>query len=106
MPRLSRLRVLRGRPSRVHTAPQQYSVTSSCSGRLKSSALRIEFSTYSSPSTALRTASPLSYRVDAMMFLLVALRVRACRRVQPLPQTPSKTQDRGGGRVYRMSGSE
>lgn len=40
-----RLRVLRGSPGRVHTAPQQYSVTSSWRGRVKSSAARIASST-------------------------------------------------------------
>jgi hypothetical protein len=35
--RLSMLRVLRGNSSRPHTAPQQYSVSISWNGRLKSS---------------------------------------------------------------------
>ena len=35
MARLSMLRVLRGSSSRPHTAPQQYSVTSSWNGLLK-----------------------------------------------------------------------
>src|SRR5438445_437183 len=37
MARLSMLRVLRGSSSRPHTAPQQYSVSRSWNGRLKSS---------------------------------------------------------------------
>src|ERR1700733_14279052 len=58
--RLSMLRILCGKPSRPHTAPQQYSVVSSCIGRLKSSAAAIDFSTYSAPSTDLRIARPFS----------------------------------------------
>src|SRR5262245_20851485 len=58
--RFSMLRILRGSSSRPHTAPQQYSVTSSCSGRLNSSAEANDFSTNSLPSTALRISSPRS----------------------------------------------
>src|ERR1700680_2109567 len=58
--RLSMLRVFRGSSSRPQTAPQQYSVTSSWNGRLKSSALRSELSTYSLPRTAWRTSKPLT----------------------------------------------
>src|SRR5260370_20879689 len=43
--RLSMLRVLRGNSSRPHTAPQQYSVTSSWNGLLKSSAFFKAFET-------------------------------------------------------------
>src|SRR5260370_10335032 len=60
MARLSRLRVSFGSSSRPHTAPQQYSVMTSWNGRLNSSALFREFSTYSLPSTVLRISSPFS----------------------------------------------
>src|SRR5262245_55747056 len=58
--RFSMLLVLRSRPSRPHTAPQQYSVTSSCIGMLKSSAALKAASTNSFPSTALRISRPFS----------------------------------------------
>src|SRR5689334_6770871 len=58
--RFSMLRVFLSRPSRPHTAPQQYSVTSSCIGMLKSSAALNAASTNSLPSTALRMARPFS----------------------------------------------
>src|SRR5947209_16578497 len=48
-------------PSRPQPAPQQYSLTNSWNGRLKSSAFFIEFSTYSLPSTSERMRSPVSY---------------------------------------------
>ena len=60
MARLSMLRVFFDSPSRPQTAPQQYSVTSSCIGRLKSSALLMDFSTNSLPRTDLRISSPRS----------------------------------------------
>ncbi len=53
------LRDFRDRPSRVQTAPQQYSVTSSWSGRLNSSAVLNERSTYSAPRTSLPYAETL-----------------------------------------------
>src|SRR5215467_9286047 len=55
-----RLRVLRGN-CRVHSQPQQASVVYSCIGMVKSSAALTLRSTYSAPSTSLRTASPLSH---------------------------------------------
>src|SRR5258708_4380566 len=68
MARLSRLRVFFGSSSRPHTAPQQYSVMNSWNGRLNSSALFREFSTYSLPSTVLRISSPFSNVCLSMMF--------------------------------------
>src|ERR1043166_6127173 len=59
--RLSMLRSFFDRPGRPQPAPQQYSVTNSWNGLLKSSAFFIEFSTYSLPSTSLRIFSPVSY---------------------------------------------
>src|SRR5437764_8164962 len=59
--RLSIERSLRERPGRPQPAPQQYSVTNSWNGLLKSSADFIEFSTYSLPNTSLRIFSPVSY---------------------------------------------
>ncbi len=47
-------RVLRSRPGRPQMPPQQYSVTSSWNGRVKSVAFLMELSTYSAPSTSLR----------------------------------------------------
>src|ERR1700752_4055721 len=61
MAKLSMLRVLRARPSRPQTAPQQYSVTRSCSGLVKSSALANAWLTYASPRTAERISSPRWY---------------------------------------------
>src|SRR5580658_10590634 len=58
--RFSMLRVLRSRPGRPQISPQQYSVTNSCSGRLKSSAVEIALSTYSAPSTSRRIFRPFS----------------------------------------------
>ena len=60
MARLSMLRVLSGSSSRPHTAPQQYSVTRSWNGLLKSSASAVAALTYASPSTAARISRPLS----------------------------------------------
>src|SRR3984957_13398542 len=73
--RFSMLRVLRSSPGRPQHSPQQYVVTNSCSGRLKSSAVFSALSTYSAPSTSRRifrpfsnisfsTWSPLSYRAQ------------------------------------------
>src|SRR6201999_2412065 len=59
--KLSMLRVLRARPSRPQTAPQQYSVTRSCSGLVKSCASANALLTYASPSTAERISSPRWY---------------------------------------------
>src|SRR5215469_12042881 len=61
MARLSMLRVLRARPSRPQIAPQQYSVTRSCNGLVKSSAPAKAWLTYASPSTAERISSPRWY---------------------------------------------
>src|ERR1044072_1297922 len=58
--RLSMLRSFLVRPGRPQPAPQQYSLTNSWNGRLKSSAFFIEFSTYSLPSTSVRMRSPVS----------------------------------------------
>src|SRR5688572_17821097 len=69
--RLSRLRVFLSSPSRPHTAPQQYSVTSSCIGMLKSSACLNALSTNSLPSTELRIARPFS-NVALSICLLVS----------------------------------
>src|SRR5688572_2508755 len=76
--RFSKLRVFLSSPSRPHTAPQQYSVTSSCIGMLKSSACLNALSTNSLPSTELRMARPFSnvalsicvlvYRLWALVF--------------------------------------
>src|SRR6185437_16071958 len=49
-------------PSRPQPAPQQYSFSSSCSGRLKSVALLIAASTYFEPSTLRRIDSPRAAR--------------------------------------------
>src|ERR1700729_4263093 len=58
--RFSMLRVLRSSPGRPQHSPQQYVVTSSCSGRLKSSAVFSALSTYSAPSTSRRIFRPFS----------------------------------------------
>src|SRR5690349_8920874 len=60
MARLMRLRIRRGN-GRDHSHPQQASVVYSCIGMLKSSAAFTSRSTYSAPSTSLRTARPLSH---------------------------------------------
>ena len=60
MPRLSRLRVLRSSPSRVQTAPQQYSVTSSWIGRGELGRFGSDRSTWAAPSTSRRTLRPCS----------------------------------------------
>src|SRR5208337_299763 len=73
MARLIRLRVLRLRPGLVQTAPQQYSVTNSCKGRLKSSAWEMAASTYSAPSTSRRTLRPASNSSLVMVLLLYFL---------------------------------
>src|ERR1700728_499314 len=58
--RFSMLRVLRSSPGRPQHSPQQYVVTSSCSGRLKSSAVFSALSTYSAPNTSRRILRPFS----------------------------------------------
>src|SRR5690606_4248372 len=63
MARLIVLGTLRESPGRVQTVPQQYSVTSSWRGRVKSSACSMARLTYSSPNTARRTANPSSKRL-------------------------------------------
>ena len=68
--RFNMLRVFFGNSSRPHTAPQQYSVTSSCSGMLNSSAAAMDFSTYSLPRTDLRISRPLSNSSLFMCYLL------------------------------------
>src|SRR5579883_1750378 len=71
MARLSMLRVLRGRPGRDQILPQQYSVVSSWKGMLKESAEARLLFTYSVPSTARRTVSPLlksSLAISAISF--------------------------------------
>src|SRR5262245_11345042 len=54
------LRVFLSRPGRPQISPQQYCVTSSCSGRLKSSAVANALSTKSAPRTWRRMPSPFS----------------------------------------------
>src|SRR5690606_11947219 len=61
--KLIKLRILRDSPGRVQMVPQQYSVTSSWRGLVKSSACSMARLTYSSPSTARRTANPSSKRL-------------------------------------------
>src|SRR5262245_21493940 len=73
----SRLRIFFDSPSRPHTAPQQYSVTSSCRGMLKSSALASALSTNSAPITDLRIAKPLS---KSSLFICRFLVVRVRRK--------------------------
>src|SRR5580658_182603 len=58
--RFSVLRVLRSSPGRPQHSPQQYVVTNSCNGRLKSSAVFSALSTYSAPSTSRRIFRPFS----------------------------------------------
>jgi hypothetical protein len=70
MARFSIERCLRGSSSRPQTAPQQYSVTSSCIGMLKSSADAIDLSTYSEPSTSRRFFRPASNIALSMGILL------------------------------------
>src|SRR5437773_12279605 len=84
MPRLTRLRSLRGSCGRAHSHPQQDCVTSSCIGMPKSSTVFSCRSTYSAPSTSLRTASPLSHSSFDMAgsFRLVARQGSDERMVQ------------------------
>src|SRR5438093_1224587 len=84
MPRLTRLRSLRGSCGRAHNHPQQDCVTSSCIGMPKSSTVLSCFSTYSAPSTSLRTASPLSHSSFDMLdpFGLICARRSGERVVQ------------------------
>src|SRR3972149_6132535 len=65
---LTGLRVLRANSGRLQTRPQQYSVTSSCSGRVKSSVFPIDFFTYSAPSTSPRTTKPFS-KISCLIYL-------------------------------------
>src|SRR5262245_21369229 len=60
MARFKRLRVFLSSPGRPQISPQQYCVTSSCSGRLKSSAVANALSTNSAPRTWRRMAKPCS----------------------------------------------
>ena len=64
------LRVLRGKPGRVQMEPHAASVANSCIAIANSSAPLIDFSTYASPSTSLRTARPLLNNSDAIDNLL------------------------------------
>src|SRR5215471_4044244 len=64
------LRVFLSRPGRPQISPQQYWVTSSCSGRLKSSAVANALSTKSFPKTLRRMASPLSNTSLSTVLLL------------------------------------
>src|SRR3989338_2908217 len=59
--RVIRLRVLRSRPSRVHTPPHACSLTKSCSGWVKSVALPRARSTKASPITSRRTFRPCAW---------------------------------------------
>src|SRR5262252_472291 len=70
MARFKRLRVFLSRPGRPQISPQQYWVTSSCSGRLKSSAVANALSTKSFPKTLRRMASPLSNTSLSTVLLL------------------------------------
>jgi len=58
MAMLMMLRVLNDSVGSPQISPQQYSVTSFCIGRLKSSAAAQDFSTWRSPSTSLRLLKP------------------------------------------------
>src|ERR1700721_1032164 len=58
--RFSMLRVLRSSPGGPQHSPQQYVVTNSRSGRLKTSAVLIALSTYSAPRTSRRIFRPFS----------------------------------------------
>src|SRR5262245_24858721 len=58
--RFRRLRVFLSKPGRPQISPQQYCVTSSCNGRLNSSAVANALSTKSAPSTWRRMARPFS----------------------------------------------
>src|SRR5690349_17500059 len=62
MPRFSMLRVLNDSVLSPQMSPQQLSVTNFCIGRLKSSALAHDFSTWAAPSTSLRFSKPFSKR--------------------------------------------
>src|SRR3569833_975616 len=70
-----RLRVLRSRPGRVQISPQQYSVTSSCTGRLNSVTRSRERSTCSVPRTSRRAWRPRSNRSPACCVVMLALPV-------------------------------
>src|SRR3984885_15846223 len=72
------LRVFLGSSSRPQIAPQQYSVTSSCRGRLNSSAVLKALSTNSLPSTELRIARPRSKVFLSMSVVLSCLGVLPC----------------------------
>src|SRR5262249_49123290 len=58
--RFRRLRVFLSKPGRPQISPQQYCVTSSCNGRLKSSAVANALSTKSAPKTCRLIARPFS----------------------------------------------
>src|SRR6202050_5937974 len=72
------LRVFLGSSSRPQIAPQQYSVTSSCRGRLNSSAVLKALSTNSLPSTELRIARPRSKVLLSLSVVLSCLGVLLC----------------------------
>src|SRR5262245_53467692 len=76
MTRFSIERVFLGRRSSPQTKPQQYSLRISWKGALKASTEAIDRLTYSSPSTALRLARPLSLNALSISDLpRVALRL-------------------------------
>src|SRR5205814_958874 len=78
---VSMLRVFRGRPGRVHTAPQANWVTSFWKSSLKDVAVRRAASTYFLPRTSLRTSSPSSNSSGVFAMSRPPLR---CSRAQEL----------------------
>src|SRR5260221_2522155 len=68
MPILSTLRHLRGIPGRVQISPHAAWVASSCIGSVYWLAFFSDFSTYSAPSTSLRTLRPASNSLSLIAF--------------------------------------
>ncbi len=91
------LRCVRSSPGRPHTLPQQYSVTSFCSGALKLLTFASARLTYSSPSTALRIFRPSSYASSGTD---LSCESRGSRSYAAGRKTPLLGGDDGGGRRY------
>src|SRR5262245_52030306 len=107
MTRFSIERVFLDRRSSVHTMPQQYSLRISWNGALNASAIASEVLTYASPSTALRTARPLSRSALSMCHLPGGcgrrqIFVSVSRAAQGQLPSPSPSWDRGWPSGPRM----
>src|SRR5712691_12910545 len=81
---LSMLRILRGSPGRVHTMPQADLVASICMGIVSSSAFLSCLSTYSAPSTCLRSFSPCSNNLSLIAMLPMTAIPGGSRSIIPL----------------------